>query len=161
MKSIMMSVQPKWVDKILKGEKTIEVRKKKPKLEPPFKVYIYCTTVKNMNLNDYVKLHSTTNGECDRRQSRVVAEFMCNEISNIFCTKFWKDCDEYVHYVFKDKLTLDFSCLEFPELDKYLKQKDGCSYHISDLVVYDIPKKLSDFDINKAPQSWCYVEEIK
>ena len=43
MKSVMLSIRPKWCEKIASGEKTIEVRKTKPKLETPFKCYIYCT----------------------------------------------------------------------------------------------------------------------
>ena len=43
MKSVLISIKPKWVEKILGGEKTIEVRKTKPNLDVPFKVYIYCT----------------------------------------------------------------------------------------------------------------------
>lgn len=41
MKSVMLSVQPKWCKVIASGKKTIEVRKTKPKLETPFKCYIY------------------------------------------------------------------------------------------------------------------------
>ena len=43
MKSIMISIQPQYVEKILNGEKTIEIRKTMPKCELPCKVYIYCT----------------------------------------------------------------------------------------------------------------------
>lgn len=39
----MISIRPKWCEKICSGEKTIEVRKTRPKLETPFKCYIYCT----------------------------------------------------------------------------------------------------------------------
>ena len=46
MKSIILSIQPKYVAKILSGEKTIEVRKVIPQCETPFKVYIYCTKEK-------------------------------------------------------------------------------------------------------------------
>ncbi len=42
-KAVMLSVRPKWCEKIASGEKTIEVRKTRPKLETPFKCYIYCT----------------------------------------------------------------------------------------------------------------------
>ena len=35
MKSILISIKPKWVEKIIRGEKTIEVRKSAPK-EVPF-----------------------------------------------------------------------------------------------------------------------------
>lgn len=43
MKSVLISIQQKWCDLIASGEKTLEVRKTRPKLETPFKVYIYCT----------------------------------------------------------------------------------------------------------------------
>ena len=42
-KSVLISIRPRWVDLIARGEKTIEVRKTRPKLDPPFKCYIYCT----------------------------------------------------------------------------------------------------------------------
>ena len=28
------------------------------------------------------------------------------------------------------------------------------------LVIYDKPKELGEFGINRPPQSWCYVEEL-
>ena len=40
-KAVLISIQPKWCELILRGKKTIEVRKNRPKLETPFKVYIY------------------------------------------------------------------------------------------------------------------------
>ena len=42
MKSVLISIQPQWCEKIASGKKTIEVRKSAPK-EVPFKAYIYCT----------------------------------------------------------------------------------------------------------------------
>ena len=39
----LIIVGPKWCGKIVSGEKTIEVRKTRPKMETPFKCYIYCT----------------------------------------------------------------------------------------------------------------------
>ena len=85
MKSILMSIQPKWVEKIINGEKTIEVRKTAPK-EVPFKVYVYCTKEKfrytkeeiyaNVNYDwaDYYKL-----------KGKVVAEFICDKVDTILC----------------------------------------------------------------------------
>ena len=43
MKAVLMSIRPQWCELIASGKKTIEVRKTRPKLETPFKVYIYCT----------------------------------------------------------------------------------------------------------------------
>ncbi len=47
-KAALISIRPKWVEKIANGEKTIEVRKTRPKLETPFKCYIYCTQDKHL-----------------------------------------------------------------------------------------------------------------
>lgn len=41
--AILISIKPEWCEKILNGEKTIEIRKKMPKCELPIDVYIYCT----------------------------------------------------------------------------------------------------------------------
>lgn len=48
MKSILQSIKPKYCELIAAGKKTIEVRKTRPKLETPFKVYIYCTKGENL-----------------------------------------------------------------------------------------------------------------
>ena len=46
-KAVLISIQPKWCELIASGKKTVEVRKTKPKLETPFKCYIYATRPKN------------------------------------------------------------------------------------------------------------------
>ena len=48
-KSVLISIQPKWCELILRGKKTVEVRKSRPKLKPPFKVYIYATKPRSKN----------------------------------------------------------------------------------------------------------------
>lgn len=41
--AVLISIRPEWCEKIARGEKTVEVRKTRPKLDTPFKCYIYCT----------------------------------------------------------------------------------------------------------------------
>ena len=41
-KAVLISIRPKWCEKIANGNKTIEVRKTRPKMDTPFKCYIYC-----------------------------------------------------------------------------------------------------------------------
>lgn len=41
--AVLISIRPKWCEKIISGEKTIEVRKTRPKMDTPFKCYMYCT----------------------------------------------------------------------------------------------------------------------
>ena len=43
-RAVLISIRPKWCEKIINGEKAIEVRKTRPNLKTPFKVYIYCTS---------------------------------------------------------------------------------------------------------------------
>ena len=74
MKSVLMSIRPKWCNLIASGKKTIEVRKTKPNIETPFKCYIYCTSVKNLTLGEYVKVHQKTCGKIDDWNEKVIGE---------------------------------------------------------------------------------------
>lgn len=47
MKAILLSIRPEWCDLIIRGKKTIEARRTRPKLETPFKCYVYCTKSKS------------------------------------------------------------------------------------------------------------------
>ena len=63
MKSVLISIRPKWCDLIASGRKTIEVRKTWPKLPTPFTCYIYCT-----------KERGCANG------GKIIGEFVCDLI---------------------------------------------------------------------------------
>ena len=91
MKAVLISIQPKWCEKIANGEKTIEVRKSRPKLKTPFKVYIYCT--KEKRKDDFITISGAFGlircPECaiyNRAKEydcngRVIGEFVCDRIS--------------------------------------------------------------------------------
>ena len=66
-KAVMLSIRPKWCEKIASGEKTIEARKTRPKLAPPFKCYIYCTQ-SGVALGAWGK------------HGKVIGEFTCDRI---------------------------------------------------------------------------------
>lgn len=150
MKAILISIQPKWVEKIANGEKTIEVRKTAPKCEVPFKCYIYCS---KDNANEIVLLKNYKNRFIfgDYRNAdghfytiangKVIGEFICDKIDEIVpdynpvTTKF------YYGYVADTEAT----CLSEEELQKYGKNKSLYFWHISDLKIYDKPKELREF----------------
>ena len=164
MRAVMISIQPKWVEKIANGEKTIEVRKTAPKLETPFKCYIYCTKpdVKSRVVigsmafyND--ELYRTIDGEIKYGSSielmacppesysrdnflngKVIGEFICDKIFN---TNDWIYSDEIAH-IFTEKNM----CLSYKELAEYLNGKEGYCWHISALKIYDEPKDISEFN---------------
>ena len=43
MRAVLISINPKWCKLIIDGKKTVEIRKTRPKIDTPFKCYIYCT----------------------------------------------------------------------------------------------------------------------
>ena len=162
-KAVMLSIRPKWCEKIASGEKTIEVRKTRPKLDTPLKCYIYCTQ-----------------GDDARRLrgfwGKVIGEFICDRIYKID-----KDSTDFLFKagglsVYKqaaeEKCGLRVAMTD-DELHGYLGHCQGYGWHISDLRIYDAPRELSGFtglrdtrfgaapyDIKRAPQSWCYVEAM-
>lgn len=161
--AVMISIRPKWCEKIASGEKTIEVRKTRPKLQTPFKCYIYCTIDNEAHnpKNRFWKKDGTgfewlLNGD-------VIGEFVCYRITNLFAnSRFWLGDDDILH-----------TCLSPDEIRKYANGANRLyGWHISDLKIYDRPKALEAFtglrdtkfgaapyEIKRAPQSWCYVEE--
>ncbi len=176
--SIMLSVQPKWVEKIISGEKTIEVRKTAPKLETPFKCFIYCTFPKKPVYTLWLNRGKDTKFLAD---GKVVGEFTCDNVSEI------KPHDDGYGATIEYNKCGKGSCLSSDQLNDYLKGGKGYAWHISDLQIYDKPKKLSEFvtkrkcdsckvsgyestaciwdedcivphKLSRAPQSWCYVE---
>lgn len=82
MKAVLLSIRPEWCEKIIIGRKTMELRKSVPKLEVPFKCYIYCTSghpyisVKGGNL-DRDTVRTNTVGRCN---GKVIGEFVCDYI---------------------------------------------------------------------------------
>ena len=188
MQAIMISIQPQWVEKILNGEKTIEIRKTMPKCELPCKVYIYCTKQKRKNgfitksekFGWIMGRESTFYNRAKEYDAngKVVAEFTLNDIETI-----------EKHQVYNASVVRYNACLNIMQLHDYIKGKRFHAWHIDNLKIYDKPKELSEFytlkkcnsceisgyecsacvydedckipvEIKRPPQSWCYVEEI-
>ena len=152
MKSVLISIQPKWCELIANGKKTIEVRKTKPKLKPPFKCYIYCTKDKNNHFwtgkrYSYADDHSHNAFDKDGN-SKIIGEFVCDTFV----------IDKTFGH---DPLFNGAACMSEVEAAAYSCQSPIYGWHISNLVIYDKPKELSEFGLKRPPQSWCYVEEGK
>ena len=164
-KAVMLSIRPKWVEKIASGEKTIEVRKTRPKLDTPFKAYIYCTMPDAKDPHNILELHGA-DGKIRKANSKVIGEFTCERIALI----------AYDGGELSSTTNAAFSpatCLTQSENIAYIGDKGRWyGWHISDLRIYDQPKGLDEFTrlretkfgsepvtIKRPPQSWCYVEE--
>lgn len=59
-KAVLISIRPKWCEKIISGEKTIEVRKTRPKMDTPFKCYFHLSFMWNAKSVVMFSVTSTT-----------------------------------------------------------------------------------------------------
>lgn len=168
MKAVLISIRPEWCDLIAIGEKTLEVRKTRPKIDTPFKCYIYCTKAP--------KGWFWLNSPNIRRDGVVIGEFIC---------------DRYVidRTFGHDAVINAAACMTEIQCAVYSCGSPLYGWHISNLKIYEKPKELRDFYtlkkcnscrksgyestacifdedcivpavITRPPQSWCYVEEL-
>lgn len=168
MKAVLISIRPKWCQKIISGEKTIEVRKTRPKINPPFRCYIYCSKAKERLVGilrdgdeNYGEIyHGKTvfikTGEgsvCDAwgKRQKVIGEFVCDDIFERIVqvgtsceTPKYCLCDWNMDCTPLDRILSD-ACLTLDELEKYLDGGVGYGWHISNLKIYDTPRELSEF----------------
>lgn len=135
MKAVMLSIKPKWCKLIASGKKTVEVRKTRPKLDTPFKCYIYCT-----KKGDYVyrtRLDENRVEHAEVWNGKVIGEFLCDEIIKL------EELKQGGYYIPQEKF--GYACLTVEETRLYGKGKNLYAWHISDIVIYDKPKELSEF----------------
>ena len=172
-KVVILSLQPKWCELVASGRKTVEVRKSKPKLEIPFKVFIY-QTKQSWVYNVY--------NEIADWQRKIIGEFVCDEIYNIGYSPY-----NHGEFISDTDNLYEKSCLDIEKMFDYLSKGYGYGWHISNLKIYDEPKDLGEFKkvnrncgysdlgfaipecdgcrekqcfIQRAPQSWCYAIEF-
>lgn len=142
-KAVLISIRPKWCEKIARGEKTVEVRKTRPKLETPFKVYIYCTNQKNImlwNARRYIYVDDHNHNAFDRCwNGSIVGEFVCDRIDTIN-----PETEPYGIYDVDDDFVAQTGLVDGALWD-YGKGATLYGWHISKLEIYDTPKPLSEF----------------
>lgn len=52
------------------------------------------------------------------------------------------------------------SCLSIEEIDTYANGQPVYGWYLAKVTEYKHPRPLSDFNLQRAPQSWCYVKEV-
>ena len=164
-KAVLISIRPKWCSLIASGKKTVEIRKTRPKIDTPFKCYIYCTKAQEPALINLQNLPETpymmTCGDFSRKRpledadwarlcnGKVIGEFICDHIFQ-YTTLSNKDETDI-----SDADMVRYSCISQEALRHYedsTKSKDFCiwnyglfGWHISELKIYDQPKELGEF----------------
>ena len=151
-KAVLISIRPEWCQKIMAGRKTIEVRRTRPKMNPPFKCYIY---------------------KCGN--GKVVGEFLCDQIiedrtyghnEEFYRAACMSAYDAAAYAVQSPMYGWHISNLKIYDTPKELiefhtwKKCKSCnkSGYESTACIYD-ENCIIPAAITKAPQSWCYVEE--
>lgn len=161
--AVMISIHSRWCEKIASGKKTIEIRKTRPKLQPPFKCYIYCTKDKHLafmqnasgtNLIACMDVDAAIPVGGAIGNGKVIGEFICDRIYEIrkrgipenfdYCylsPNEWGNDDIEVEIK-----AISASCVSKEELNAYgAKAPFLYGWHISDLKIYDKPKELGEF----------------
>ena len=159
MKSVLISIRSEWCQKIVSGQKTIEVRRTRPKMNPPFKCYIY---------------------KCG--SGKVIGEFLCNKIiedrtyghnEEFYRAACMSACDVAAYAMQSPMYGWHISNLKIYDTPKDLNEfwfppelyceKERCGKCPFDQTA-DVNGEYS-FDcewkrpLTRPPQSWCYVEE--
>ena len=187
MKKILLVVHPKWCKMIFNGKKTIEVRRNRPKLEPPFEVLVYETKGKTKYWSQPLPIPYTEGN------GKVIGSFVCDRVFELK-----SNGDDYGNYwhEWDDEGDIQDMCLSYEELETYLGKSVGYGWHITEPKLFDKPKRLSEFyipckwyekgngcpedcglfdyeghidraddfcegkrPITRPPQSWAYIEE--
>lgn len=159
--AVLLSVRPKWCELIASGKKTVEIRKTRPKIETPFKCYIYCTKPKMITKyvfkpEDYpeymrpekpvfCKVPDGSSLYCSvvNGNGKVIGEFVCDVIFTMSITY----SDPTSRIALKE---FPYTCLTDRQIIDYLGNgNQGYGWHISNLVIYDKPKELNEFYLKK------------
>ena len=173
MKSILMSIRPEWARKIFDGEKTIEVRKTRPLIDMPFKVYVYCTKqklTKTTCMHSYLHknepkackkygeittwcsigdVHVNSNTPWSFRSfgmhGKVIGSFVCDKIEKITPSVEWGSHG----YDTVDDDLLKEMCLERGYLEKYGAGVTLYGWHITSPKLFDKPRELGEFTLGR------------
>lgn len=127
-KAVLMSIHKQWLDKIISGDKILEVRRNFPtNLKPPFQVYLYET-------------HN--GGGC----GRIRAVALCTGIFHLSKSDFETD---------ESNAFLKASCLMREQLSSFFQSREMVyGWQMWDVQSADIA--LADVDAKRAPQGWQY-----
>ena len=175
-RAILMSIKPRYVAKILSGEKTIEVRKKFPKDYVGW-VYVYCTKGKEQLYSDFTEdglqffIDNKAYG-VNILNGKVLARFWCDKVEDFDfceCSKYVDNVKLYTECVKKYMELCEKACISCVQMVEYLfPEHTGKAIHISKLEVFDKTKELKSFVYySKGGGSWCswlnciYLEHTK
>lgn len=158
MKAVLLSIKPQYCELIARREKTIEVRKTKPKLKTPFKCYIYETKAIN-HQKILVDLDGNLPTIYAKGSGKVIGEFVCDRIEYLDMDSIGVGFMENGKFIYIDDLGWNVG-LSLGEYVNYSEGRRVYGWHISNLIIYDKPKELSEFYVAyKKAKNECSLKE--
>lgn len=151
MKSVLISIKPKYCELIVSGQKTVEVRKTKPRIDTPFKCYIYKTTtgkvIAEFDCDGIYPIRYTMDGFAD------VVDCKLSRLRPKDFIEYGKGTPLYGWRI--TNLKVYDEPKELVEFRRYLSFFDGES--IAELE----ESGISNIRLKRPPRSWCYVEGLR
>jgi predicted transcriptional regulator len=172
MTGVMFSIQPRHVENIFSGRKTVEVRLHAPALPTPYKAYIYET-------------QGPTETPWMDEDGHLVFKGRGAVVGEVTVPKVQRHGAGFI----PENGYLAEMCLTMQELVAYRKGKGIAGIRLRDVVIYDSPLPITAFKkacpnelycescamfdahdeicgnaarvLRKPPQSWCYVETLE
>ena len=175
MRKVLASLKPYYYYLVGEGIKKIEVRKDMPKASDWNKEVLFYMS---KDIKSFAKIPKELQEKYRKHFGEVGMHIVCDEVYELK----YDYCDGVD---IDDDLILD-TCLDREDINIYAKCKPLYGWHISDLKIYDKPKPIMQFykpcpiewkncpgcefystntgccmnNIDRPPQSWCYVEEL-
>ena len=176
MKSVLLSVKPELAQRVIEGRQKILLKMSQPRIETPFKCYLYCKHGKLLSFSKHAGFSFVADcspfittekwlNEPGQLNGRIFGEFVCEFVRKVNVPM------TYIEYIAD------------PKIDEILfeanvrKAWPGIYYvwHITDFKLYDELKELSEFKrrrifrrkgngfkaLKRAPLNYCIVEKTK
>ncbi|MCR4720070.1 MAG: hypothetical protein K5768_10625 [Firmicutes bacterium] len=141
-KAVLVPTKPEYCHLIARGRKTLELRTRIPKQNPPYKCYIYCTSsdvhkclMQNESGIDLIRcINYKTAISCGGYivNGKVIGEYICDNIL--------RHCESSNADIAEQQ-----GCVKREWIFEYSKGEEVKGMHISDLIIYDKPKELNAF----------------
>ena len=141
MKAILLSIKPEWAEKIYNGEKTIEWRKSRPRIDRNnhhTRVYIY-ETAPVKRITGHFTLSGCYEVDLGCKPANMSDALMTVDIQRRGCVPH----EDLVNYQGKSR------CIYAWSVDRR-----------REVVRYNVPYRLDHFGLERPPQSWQYVEDL-
>ena len=161
MEAILISLRLKWFYKICKKDKTIEIRGTAPR---DFNDLVYIYVCKTNWEKDILEVPLEERHFYEKCVGRVCSKFTLRKVEEFIQGLNEAEYENLPNFALKDydyhglEDLMEKACLNDEEINEYAPDLSFYAWHISDLVIFDKPKELSEFGVKRPPQSWQYVE---